>query len=185
MKYPIEYIRENIPIFDIPPYKGQRYEAFVPDTLDIQERAALAVNGLTGPTDPEKDFMLYFITWFRCQVYWIMLWRWEIRILPGLCGEVGCSVNDGIRMVKWEGRYASVGEVQEGDTVSVTFPIVESTKEVDIEKQHYILTLRGNEVVNIDPAGRYHPLYQRNHYRRGVVRWKKSERFVSDEAIYW
>ena len=65
MKYPIQYIREHIPSFDIPPYQGQRYEALVPDTLDIQERATLAVNGLTGPTDPEKDYMLYFNVDFR------------------------------------------------------------------------------------------------------------------------
>ena len=64
---PIEYIRkrEDIPSFDVPPYGGERYEALVPDTLDIQERAALAVNGLTGPTDPEKDHMLYFNAHFR------------------------------------------------------------------------------------------------------------------------
>ena len=64
---PIEYTgnREDIPSFDIPPYRGERYEALVPDTLDIQERAALAVNGLTGPTDPEKDHLLYFNANFR------------------------------------------------------------------------------------------------------------------------
>lgn len=100
-------------------------------------------------------------------------------------GEVHCIVNGETRTVNWEGRYALVGDVQERDTVSVMFPITEAMREVDIEKQHYILTLKGNEVVNIDPAGRYFPLYQRNHYRQGVVRWKKSERFVSDEAIYW
>jgi hypothetical protein len=49
----------------VPPYEGQRYEATVPDTLDIHERAALAVNGLTGPLDPEKDHMLYFNADFR------------------------------------------------------------------------------------------------------------------------
>ena len=65
MKYPIEYIRKDIPSFDIPPYEGQRYETQVPDTLDIQERVTLAVNGLTGPTDPEKDHMLYFNADFR------------------------------------------------------------------------------------------------------------------------
>ena len=65
MKYPIEYIRKDIPSFDIPPYGGQRYETLVPDTLDIQERATLAVHGLTGPTDPEKDHMLYFNADFR------------------------------------------------------------------------------------------------------------------------
>ena len=48
----IGYIREDIPEFDVPAYAGESYEALVPDTLDLEERAALAVNGLTGPTDP-------------------------------------------------------------------------------------------------------------------------------------
>ena len=58
---PIPYIRDEIPSFEVPPYDGERYEVPVPATLDIGERAALAVNGLTGPLDPEKDFMLYLL----------------------------------------------------------------------------------------------------------------------------
>lgn len=62
---PIPYIRQQIPSFSVPPYHGERYQATVPATLDIQERAGLAVNGLTGPLDPEKDYMLYFNADFR------------------------------------------------------------------------------------------------------------------------
>ena len=62
---PIPYIRDEIPSFEVPQYDGERYEVLVPATLDIGERAALAVNGLTGPLDPEKDFMLYFNADFR------------------------------------------------------------------------------------------------------------------------
>ncbi|MFH1570640.1 MAG: hypothetical protein ABIL09_21800 [Gemmatimonadota bacterium] len=61
----MKYIREEIPEFRVPPYAGQRYRDRVPDTLDIQERAALAVNGLTGPTDPDRDHLLYFNASFR------------------------------------------------------------------------------------------------------------------------
>ena len=64
-RFKIEYIRRRIPPFRVPAHKGRRYEAMVPDTLDIQERIALAVNGLTGPTDPEKDHLLYFRVNFR------------------------------------------------------------------------------------------------------------------------
>ncbi|RKY06227.1 MAG: hypothetical protein DRP56_07810 [Planctomycetota bacterium] len=62
---PIVYINDDIPDFDVPAYKGERYEAMVPDTLDLQERAAWAVNGLTGPTDPEADYELYFLAWLK------------------------------------------------------------------------------------------------------------------------
>ena len=56
----IEYVRDRIPSFDVPEYKGKTYEDMVPDTLDIQERIELAVNGLTGPTDPQLDHLIYF-----------------------------------------------------------------------------------------------------------------------------
>ena len=54
------YMRDIIPSFSLPSYPGQHYEALVPATLDIQERAALAVRGLTGIVDPEKDYELYW-----------------------------------------------------------------------------------------------------------------------------
>ena len=59
------FIRKDTPSFQVPPSGGDRYEALVPDTLDIQQRCRLAVNGLTGATDPEKDYMLYFGVNFR------------------------------------------------------------------------------------------------------------------------
>ena len=48
----INYIRQEIESVPIPPYRGKAYEELVPDTLDILERIELAVNGVTGPTDP-------------------------------------------------------------------------------------------------------------------------------------
>ena len=50
-RYKINYIRKRTPSFKVLPFKGQRYQAWVPDTLDIQERIVLAVNGLTRATD--------------------------------------------------------------------------------------------------------------------------------------
>jgi hypothetical protein len=57
---PIGSIRSEIPAFAMPPYTGERYEALVPDTLDIQERAGLAVNVLTEAVDPQADYEMYF-----------------------------------------------------------------------------------------------------------------------------
>ncbi len=62
---PIGYIREDIPDFNIPAYEGESYSAIVPDTLDLQERAALAVNVLTSATDPEADYEQYVRVRFR------------------------------------------------------------------------------------------------------------------------
>jgi hypothetical protein len=57
--YTINYIRKDVPSISVPPYEGERYSDKVPDTLDLAERAALAVNGLTGPLDPDADYELY------------------------------------------------------------------------------------------------------------------------------
>ena len=49
---------------DVPPYAGERYEAEVPDTLDLVERAALAINAMTRVVDPERDYEMYFLSEF-------------------------------------------------------------------------------------------------------------------------
>ena len=56
----IKYINPEVPDVRLPGYEGKRYSASVPDTLDLAERARLAVNGLTGPTDPNADYELYW-----------------------------------------------------------------------------------------------------------------------------
>lgn len=60
----IKYINPEVPKLKLPLYEGTRYEAQVPDTLDLAERAALAVNGLTGPTNPDADYELYWLASF-------------------------------------------------------------------------------------------------------------------------
>jgi hypothetical protein len=40
-------------LFDVPAYAGKTHPATVPDTLDLAERAALALNGIMGTIDPE------------------------------------------------------------------------------------------------------------------------------------
>ena len=64
-KFSSRFIRQRIAAFRVPKLRGRRYETMVPDTLDIQKRIELAVNGLTGPTDPQKDHLLYFRVTFR------------------------------------------------------------------------------------------------------------------------
>ena len=100
-------------------------------------------------------------------------------------GETACRVGDAARNLEWDGRYAVVGHVSPGQVVRVTFPICERLEEVDIEKRRYLLIVKGNDVVNIDPPGRFCPYYQRDHHRDDVVRWKKVTRFVSDLDVYW
>ena len=99
--------------------------------------------------------------------------------------EVRVRVNGTDRECGWQGRYAEVGKVNPGDVATMTFPIAERTDEMWIEKEKYTLVRKGNDVVAIDPPGRYCPLYQRDHYRQNPTRWRSIERFVSKQLLYW
>ena len=99
--------------------------------------------------------------------------------------ETHCKVNDKDRRLEWEGHYAKVGSVMPGDVVILTFPIFKRTDHAHIEKQPYTLVRKGNEVISIDPPGRYYPLYQRQHYSDDAPRWRRITRFISDEIINW
>lgn len=46
--------------------EGQRYDTEVPGTLDLAERARIAINGLTGVLDPRGIHEMYFIVGFAC-----------------------------------------------------------------------------------------------------------------------
>ncbi len=99
--------------------------------------------------------------------------------------EVRGRVNGRMRRLSWDGRYAVIGSVKPGDVVSLTFPIGERKEAADIEKRRYLYTIRGADVVDVFPRGRFFPLYQRNHYRSDTTRWRKIKRFVSDRQIEW
>jgi hypothetical protein len=43
---------------------GDYYEVTAPNTLDLAERAALAINGLTGTLDLQRNYELYFRVYF-------------------------------------------------------------------------------------------------------------------------
>ena len=63
---PIRYIQERTPEVPMPAYPGEWYDDMVPDTLDLAERAALGVNGLTCPADPDADYEVYWwVDFFR------------------------------------------------------------------------------------------------------------------------
>ena len=99
--------------------------------------------------------------------------------------QVSCEINDTSHTLGWDGRYAVVGAVSIDDVVKMTFPISERVEVATIGGQQYTLTIKGSDVVNIDPPGQYCPLYQREHYRTGPTLFKDVTRFVTDESIQW
>ena len=110
----------------------------------------------------------------------------EIRLAEWVAPEdARCTVDGVPRALAYAGRYAQVGAVKSGQTVTLSFPIPERTDRVIIEKRPYTLIRRGNEVVWIDPPGKNRPLYQRGHYRTGQTAYHKIIRFASDAEIPW
>ena len=64
-KHAIDLREEVIGQRFVPPPRGESYDAAVPDTLDLAERARLAVNCLTGALDPDYGYELYFVVRFN------------------------------------------------------------------------------------------------------------------------
>ena len=62
-------------------YKGQYYEAEVPDTFDISDRAALGINGVAGSIDPDMDYQMWFFV------------RYDVKkpYMQHNCGDLSCS----------------------------------------------------------------------------------------------
>ena len=98
---------------------------------------------------------------------------------------VACTVNGAVRQPRWDGRYAVFGSVLPGDSATMTFPILEREDVVTVMKKKYTLVRKGNTVVDIDPPGRYAPLFQRRHFRQNQTRWRIIERFLSPEILPW
>ena len=106
----------EIPHVELPAYSGQRYEVMAPDTLDLQEMAALAINGMTEPTDPEADYEVYWRTAFNAGPEPIM-WHTEsdhvqwkfLEALPLLRTVSGSSQNHHV-----EQRWLEIVRQMEG-----------------------------------------------------------------------
>jgi hypothetical protein len=77
-----------------------------------------------------------------------------------------------------------VGSVASGKTVSVTFPIVETTESKTVDGRTYSFVKRGNTVVNIStktPEPSISPLYDRESMRTATAPMVSVTRFVSTE----
>ena len=99
--------------------------------------------------------------------------------------QTRCELNGKKHSLSWDGRYAVVGKVDPNDVATLWFPISERTDVVRIMGKDYTLIRKGNDVVHIDPPGKYCPLYQREKYRDNKVRTKTVERFVANQQVAW
>ena len=58
---------------DVPPFEGETYQKEVPDTLELADRAALAINAVTRMLNPEYDYTQYSYADLRHDPPWMMM----------------------------------------------------------------------------------------------------------------
>jgi hypothetical protein len=123
----------------------------------------------------------------QVDVYMKQPMRLQIRI-PFYVDKprVTLRVNEEERQFNWLDRYIDVGFVGEGQKVGVEFPLETRTVTVDGvlgsgEKAKF--TLKGNDVIDVEPKGSQFPLYQRDKYRRNETQWREVTRFAPEEEF--
>lgn len=97
--------------------------------------------------------------------------------------DVSVRVNDAPRAARWDGNRLIVADVKPGQKVTLDFPISERVQNISSWDHHFQATIRGNDVVDLNPKGEFYPLYQREHYRTGEPRFRKTTRFVADRTM--
>ncbi len=101
-KLKVQYIRQDIPSFQVPAAHGNRYADMVPDTLDIAERGKLCINALTSITDGDADAEVYWLaTFYRNPPVmehnfndWVQNVEGMMEALPLLRVATGSTQND-------------------------------------------------------------------------------------------
>jgi hypothetical protein len=96
-------------------------------------------------------------------------------------GEVSATVGGQKAATGIEGRYVAIGGLKAGDEVELTFPVPERTLYRVLGRRPYKLTVKGSNVVAIDPPGVAYPLYQ--HQATGKLVGKTC--FVSSKKVIW
>lgn len=158
---------------------GARALYYVWEKMIGMKNGALRVNLLLNRASPWADVNSYVPYEGQVDVTVKTACNLEIRLPEWVKPEEASALVNGVqRELTFRGRYALVGSVVSGDQVAFTFPISERSVEATIGEQPCKLVVKGNEVVSIDPPGKWYPLYQRENYRENLVRWVDRERFV-------
>lgn len=104
--------------------------------------------------------------------------------IPAWTTPIECAVARGGQPVAcaWEGRYAVVG-ARAGDRISLRFPIAERVETRTIMSKPYRLTVRGHDIVDIDPPGAHCPIFRRPAARLADPPMRVVTRFLSERVM--
>jgi hypothetical protein len=75
--------------------------------------------------------------------------------------EVKAYRNKKEAATKWNGTYVEFPETQQGDLLTVTYPLRVTEVDETIQGIHYVEKWRGNTIVDINPPGKWIPMFER------------------------
>jgi len=94
-------------------YVGERYQAVVPDTLDLADRAALAINGLGGVIDPALHYQMYFSVRYASRPPYMQHHGADTTCDPKLAESLAM-----MRLMSGSGQYTDVEAGQRAELIS-------------------------------------------------------------------
>ena len=104
---------ENSVKLEMSVYAGQRYAAMVPDTLDLPERAELALNGIGGTIDPELRHHVFFSVRYACKTPYMAHHGFETTCDPTFAESLPM-----LRIMCGSDRYADIEAAQRAELLS-------------------------------------------------------------------
>ena len=162
---------------------GARTLYYVWDSIITKESDEVRVNLLLNRASPWLDVWSFLPGEGRVVLHIKDAKKVAVR-MPGWCNprDVQVSVGNQPRRALVEGRFVRVAWLNEGDRVTLAFPMQKRVIHLVIGEIPYKLTLNGSNVVSIEPKGVALPLYE-NQPTGKVVR---RTRFIPQiERMIW
>lgn len=101
--------------------------------------------------------------------------------------DVKCSIGDRHLEAVWSGQYLLVENLNDGEAVTVEFPIKEHTEKFIHYDKEYTALFKGNTVIDLSPKqdGIGYPIYERAQFRTTEAPSRLLPRHVAKEVLKW
>lgn len=161
---------------------GARSLYYVWDSIVTNQGDTTHVNLLLNRASPWVEVESYLPVQGRVVLRSKMAQRVTVR-MPGWVkpSEVRITGGGARAAAGWEGQELDLGRLGPGVTVSLTFPVPERTFFRLIFNSPYKLTMRGANVVAIEPRGEACPLYEQQPTGALVTK----SRFIPSKRVLW
>jgi len=161
---------------------GSRTLYYVWDSIVTRSGGATQVNLLLNRASPWLDVESYLPVEGRVVLRSKIAQRVTVRLPEWVePSKVTVSIEGKEKSARCRGHELALGQLKAGEAVTVNFPVPERTFWRLISNFPYKLTLRGSNVVAIEPRGEAAPLYEHQPTSRLV----RKTRFVPKKRVVW